>query len=94
LLDAISGKTEYSIDLGNLLSMRQQNGCFPTLPEFNASLDAQQQAQLAGRLGTGSNYFRLRTVIIIGTERFSLYSLLYVDGGAQIRPIIRTFGTL
>lgn len=93
LLDAISGKTEYSTDASALANSRQQNGCFPNLSEFNTSLSAQQQSQLASRIGTGSSYFRLRTFITIGTARFSLYSLLYADGGGQIRPIIRTFGT-
>ncbi len=93
LLDAISGKTEYSTDTSALAQSRQQNGCFPTLSEFNMSLSQAQVSQLASRIGTSSNYFRLRTFITIGTARFSLYSLLYSDGGGQIRPIIRTFGT-
>jgi len=94
LLDALSGKMEYSIDPTNLASSRQKSGCFPTLVEYQTSLTAQQQLQLAGRLGTGSSYFRLRTFITTGTARFSFFSLLSVDGGGQIRPIIRTFGTL
>jgi general secretion pathway protein K len=93
VLDALSGKTEYSTDPNSLAQSRQQNGCFPTLAEFNMSLSQGQQSQLASRIGTSSNYFRLRTFITIGTARFSLYSLLYSDGGGQIRPIIRTFGT-
>ena len=93
LLDAISGKTEYSLDVANLASSRQKGGCFPTLSVFQTSLSAQQQSQLVGRIGITSSYFRLRTLITIGTARFSLYSLLYVDGGGQIRPILRTFGT-
>jgi len=93
VLDAISGKTEYSTDVSALAQSRQQNGCFPTLSEFDMSLSPGQQTQLASRIGTGSNYFRLRTFITIGTARFSLYSLLYIDGSGQIRPIIRTFGT-
>lgn len=92
LLDAISGKTEYGNDPANLASERQQNGCFPTLAEFNASLPTGQATTMAKYIGTKSSYFRLRTVITIGTARFSLYSLLY-SGGGQIRPIIRTFGT-
>ena len=93
LLDAISGKMEYSIDPAGLAQSRQQNGCFPTMMEFSASLGS-QATQLADYIGTASTYFRLRTFITIGTARFSLYSLLYVDGSGQIRPIIRTFGTL
>ena len=94
VLDAISGKMEYSVDPANLASSRQQNGCFPTVTEFNASLSQEQLKQLGtSRIGTGSSYFRLRTFITIGSARFSLYSLLYVDGGSQIHSIIRTLGT-
>jgi general secretion pathway protein K len=93
LLDAISGKTEYSTDDTNLAALRQQGGCFPSLAVFNTSLSAQQQTLLDTRIGTTSSYFRLRTYITIGTARFSLYSLMYLDGGGQIRPILRTFGT-
>jgi general secretion pathway protein K len=98
LLDAISGKMEYSIDPAHLASMRQQNGCFPTEAEYRASFSADQWTALVGgsphRIDTSSKYFRLRTVTTIGSARFSLYSLLYIDGSGQIRPIIRTFGTL
>jgi general secretion pathway protein K len=93
LLDAISGQTEYSTDTANLAGSRQQSGCFPGLAVFETSLSAQQQSQLVGRIGVHSSYYRLRTYITIGTARFSLYSLLYLDGGGQIRPILRTFGT-
>ncbi|HEX4025144.1 MAG TPA: type II secretion system minor pseudopilin GspK [Steroidobacteraceae bacterium] len=93
LLDALSGKTEYSTDMANLAASRQQGGCFPGLAVFNTSLSEQQQSLLVGRLAVHSSYFRLRTYITIGTARFSLYSLLYLDGGGQIRPILRTFGT-
>lgn len=93
LLDALSGKTEYSVDPASLANSRQENGCFPSLSVYETSLSAQQQGQLAGRIGIASSYYRLRTTITIGTARFNLYSLMYVDGGGQIRPILRTFGT-
>jgi general secretion pathway protein K len=93
LLDAISGKTEYSSDPQQLLSRRQTDGCFPTLPVYLASLNTQQQALATGRLGQTTSYFRLRSFITIGTARFSLYSLLQRDGATQIHVILRTFGT-
>ncbi|MGA2023562.1 MAG: type II secretion system minor pseudopilin GspK [Steroidobacteraceae bacterium] len=93
LLDAISGKTEYSTDPQQLLSRRQSDGCFPTLQVYLASLNAQQQALATGRLGQTTSYFRLRSFITIGTARFSLYSLLQRDGATQIHVILRTFGT-
>jgi len=93
LLDAISGKTEYSADPQQLLSRRQADGCFPTLQVYLASLNTQQQGLATGRLGQTTSYFRLRSFITIGTARFSLYSLLQRDGAAQIHVILRTFGT-
>jgi general secretion pathway protein K len=94
LLDALSGKTEYSTDASILANGRQQNkGCFPPLNAFQGSIGTKEQAQTAGRFGTTSSYFRLRSIITIGTARFTLYSLLYSDPSGQIRPIIRTFGT-
>jgi general secretion pathway protein K len=94
LLDALSGKTEYSTDASILANGRQQNkGCFPTQSAFQGSITGNAQAQTAGRFGTTSSYFRLRSIITIGTARFTLYSLLYTDPSGQIRPIIRTFGT-
>jgi general secretion pathway protein K len=94
LLDAMSGKTEYSGDPAALAAKRKDsNGCFPTLATFQQSLAGQAQAQASNHFGTNSSYFRLRAVITIGTARFTLYSLLYRDLSGQIRPIIRTFGT-
>jgi general secretion pathway protein K len=92
VLDALSAKTEYSTDASALANQRKEKGCFPTLEVFTASVATQAQAGLAGRIGTSSNYFRLRSIITIGTARFTLYSLLYNRDG-QVRPILRTFGT-
>jgi len=92
LLDAISGKTEYSVDPAALAKSRQDNGCFPNVTVFNTSLSAQQQSMLGPRIGMSSSYYRLRMTITIGTARFNLYSLLKLDGN-QIRSILRTFGT-
>ena len=93
LLDALSGRTEYSSDASVLANGRKENkGCFPTLAVFTASASSEAQAQFGGRIGTTSSYFRLRSVITIGTAHFTLYSLLYVVNG-QVRPVLRTFGT-
>jgi len=89
VLDALSGKVEYSSDPANLANERKvSNGCFPTMEAF-----AQSAGTVAGgRYGTTSSYFRLRSVITIGSARFTLYSLLYSDNSG-LRPILRTFGT-
>jgi general secretion pathway protein K len=93
VLDAFSGNTEYSGDASILANLRKENkGCFPVLAVFTSGATKQAQAGLAGRIGTSSQYFRLRSIITIGTARFTLYSLLYNRDG-QVRPILRTFGT-
>ncbi|HEY6451608.1 MAG TPA: type II secretion system minor pseudopilin GspK [Steroidobacteraceae bacterium] len=93
VLDAISGKVEYSNNEQQLQLQRQQQGCFPTISVFQASLSNAQQSQGAVNLSQVTSYFRLRTIITIGTARFSLYSLLQRDGAGQIHVVLRTFGT-
>lgn len=94
VLDALSNKVEYSNTAPQqLLLRRQAEGCFPTPAVFQASLA--DQAKTAGGISvqSTSQYFRLRTVITIGTARFSLYSLLDRDGAGQVHVVLRTFGT-
>jgi type II secretory pathway component PulK len=94
VLDSISGRQDYINTDPNALAMqRQAEGCFPTLTVFQASLNPQTSAQLAGRLGQQSSYFRLVCFITIGTARFRLYSLLQRDPSGQVRVVLRTFGT-
>jgi hypothetical protein len=50
--------------------------------------------QLAGskRFGTTSQYFRLNSLVTIGTSEFNLYSLLYMENpGYYIHPVQRSF---
>ncbi|HWG76720.1 MAG TPA: type II secretion system minor pseudopilin GspK [Steroidobacteraceae bacterium] len=93
VLDALSGKDEYGTASSTLSELRSQGDCHPSITEFNTSLSPKQISTLAPRIGMTSSYFRLRTFITIGSARFSLYSLLYVENGGHVRPIIRTFGT-
>jgi hypothetical protein len=46
-------------------------------------------------IGETSDYFLATIWVTLGTQRFTLYSLLYRSGGAnQVRPILRSYGTL
>jgi general secretion pathway protein K len=42
-------------------------------------------------VGMNSNYFRLNSVVTIGSTEFNLYSLLYVDTTYSVRPVQRSF---
>jgi general secretion pathway protein K len=95
VLDALSGKSqEYSVNPQQLLARRQAEGCFPTLAVFTASLSTQATGGgTTTQLSQTTSYYRLRTLITIGTARFSLYSLMQRDGAGQLHVILRTFGT-
>jgi len=95
VLDALSGESAYSNDPTSLRNNRLQNGCVPTTTVFNSSLtrlSADEKSKVTAFIGMKSHYFRLHTIITIGTARFTLYSLLQRDDTGQIRPILRTFG--
>jgi general secretion pathway protein K len=93
MLDALENRTDYSSDPAGLANQRKQKGCFPDTKTFSNSMSGETQSLANAVTSTNTSYFRLRSFITIGTARFTLYSLLYSDGGGQIRPVIRTFGT-
>jgi len=68
----------------------------PALGQPNATLQgtgspaaATQGAQM--KFAQTSNYFRLASVVSIGSTEFNLYSLLYQDAQQMVRPIQRSF---
>jgi general secretion pathway protein K len=96
VLDAFSTQTTFSGDGGVGLAKNRETapGCFPELNSYTSqNLDA-SDLQLAGakRFGTSSHYFRLNSLVTIGTSEFNLYSLLYMeDGSYYIHPVQRSF---
>ena len=79
---------QYSLIPPDQLAKSRASGCFPTLQSY-----APNEPDIAKRVGTTSAFFQLRTWVRIGSARFALYSLMYRDGSAGVRPILRTFGT-
>jgi hypothetical protein len=89
LIDAmLSGNyevKEFSMG-GEQMDKARQTTCTPSLQQVSARLqeyvpDPNERSALSRRLGQISNYFRLTTVVTIGTTQFTLYSLLYRNGG-------------
>ncbi len=98
VLDAFNlGSTEWS-DPEALAKNRSNAGagglCFPSMSDYGKSFSDQTKFSAAQTLyfGTSSNYFRLSSLVTIGTAEFNLYSLLYMDAqGYFIHPIQRSF---
>jgi general secretion pathway protein K len=95
VLDAFLGHTEFG--MGDTLTQNRQSapGCFPKLADYQVAFSSNPQlwAGVSKRVGNSSKYFRLSSLITIGSAEFNLYSLLYQDGqnAGSVRPILRSF---
>jgi general secretion pathway protein K len=95
VLDAFTTQKTFSGDGGAGLAKNRESapGCFPDLNTYKAGMVG-NDLQLAGanRFGTTSQYFRLSSLVTIGTSEFNLYSLLYMETpGYVIHPVQRSF---
>jgi general secretion pathway protein K len=95
VLDAFNvGSVEWSSDPEALQKNRASApGCFPAQSDYQKSFsDQAKYTAVSGMLGTSTKYFRLSSLVTIGTAEFNLYSLLLMDSqGYFIHPIQRSF---
>jgi general secretion pathway protein K len=95
VLDAYLGHPDFGSDPDALAKNRAAApGCFPTKADYDAAFaDPQLKTKVDAKIIQASSYFRLTSVITIGSTEFTLYSLLYQDRGsdAKVRPILRSF---
>jgi general secretion pathway protein K len=92
VLDAFD-KTEIKWEDEAVLQKQRANspGCFPDITTFNASVGSTNVGAQTSRLVQTSSYFRLSSLITIGSAEFNLYSLLYLDQQNFVHPIQRSF---
>ena len=93
LLDAmIEGRTEFGSDPARLATQRK-SACFPKITDYVAAFggDTAGYAKINRRISQNSHYFRLTSIVSIGTAQFALYSLLLRESSGQVRPIQRSF---
>jgi general secretion pathway protein K len=98
VLDAFLGHTEFGTDPQGLERNREAApGCFPKLSDYQTAFsnnpNPQAWAAVQKEIQVNSHYFRLTSLITIGSTEFNLYSLLYQDGqnGGAVRPILRSY---
>ena len=100
VLDALLPPGEYQYSLLDDQALAEQrsnapNGCFPTVHDITQTWVGQPQGSgsfVTQISGTQSNYFRLTSVVSIGSAQFYLYSLLHREqNGAKVRVIQRSF---
>ncbi len=76
-------------DAERLLSEREDGG----FVDVTASFSSVVPPEVLNTLGESTNYFRLESVVRIGTVRLTMYSLLQRGPQGDVSPILRTFGT-
>jgi len=77
------------------LAQQRGKGCFPDPDTFKTQIlgDPKEQKHFSETAGTASDFFRATVVVAIGTNQFTLYSLLQRDPKGQVRAQLRSFGT-
>ena len=92
VLDSFSvTQRQYSRDPDWLVKQRA-SGCFPARQVLSAALSGDEQERITEAASETSSYFRATVVVTIGSNQFTLYSLLKREA-AGVRPITRSFGT-
>jgi general secretion pathway protein K len=92
VLDAFLGHGDFSSDVEGLAKNRAAaTGCFPKLSDYQAAADSATWSRISSKLQMTSSYFRLASLITIGSTEFNLYSLLLQDPTGQVRPILRSY---
>jgi general secretion pathway protein K len=96
VLDAFASQQTFIGDGGTGLAKNRETapGCFPDLNTYTKQNLEPNDLTLAGsaRFVTTSHYFRLSSLVTIGTSEFNLYSLLYMEPQTYfIHPIQRSF---
>jgi len=67
-------------------------GCFPDANAYRTTFGAQAGTSFnASLFAETSSYFRLSSLVTIGSAEFNLYSLLYLDNQYFVHPIQRSF---
>jgi general secretion pathway protein K len=69
-----------SMDPQSLAKQRNENGCFPTVTEYQAAfkgVPGVANSLAMTDVSQQSDYFRLRSIVDIGSSEFYLYSLLH-----------------
>jgi len=74
------------------LAQNRRSGCFPSVEDLRATLSDEEFRRVETQVSQASSWFRLRTVVRIGTMELTLYSLLERGTGSP-RAVLRSIGS-
>ena len=76
-------------DVQQLLELREETGFSDVSVDFSGRVPQ----NVISTLATSTSYFELRSVVRIGTVRFTMYSLLYRNNQGELATVMRSFGS-
>jgi len=94
VLDAFnpSGSTEWEDEPTLAKNRAGAPGCFPTSADYSKSFGSSTGTSFdSSRFVQTSSFFRLSSLVTIGSAEFNLYSLLFLDNQYFVHPIQRSF---
>jgi len=96
LLDTLVGPShqEFSILDPKQFAKNRESQCFPNIQVYPASFGSDMDRwnnKVRYRVGQTSQYFRLTSIVTIGTADFALYSLLQRAPTGQVQVLMRSF---
>ncbi len=96
LLDALvePSHKEYGTMDPKELAKQREAGCFPTKKVYASAFGgegSQERTQVNGLVRETSNYFRITSIVTIGSAEFTLYNLLERDQQGQSHVLMRSF---
>ena len=91
--DLVLASLSDDIDLSRSTSLIEERGG-ADFPDINASFDGDVEPETLSRIDGVSQYFLLSASVAIGTNQFTMYSVLQRDNSGIVRAIFRSLGVL
>jgi general secretion pathway protein K len=79
-----------------VLAKARESACFPTTAVYQAEFGGaggQDWGKVQNRVSETSDYFRVTSIVTIGSAEFALYSLLQRDPQNQVHVVMRSFSS-
>ena len=91
----LSALVEGGTDFGDpeALTRNRRDSCFPRLDDLRVGVADEEFAALQSSLSENTNWFRITTIVSIGTSQLTLYSLLERNASGSVRAVVRSIGT-
>lgn len=93
VLESLADNLRGEFGTPEVLANARKQGCFPDQKTLQAIIGAKNWSSVQNYQDIKTNYFRLTTLVTLGTSEFTLYSLLANSGTGKYTPILRSFGT-